>query len=119
MARVIALLLVLSTVGVLLADAQCGALCTAKACDPPRTSTGCHHSGRSNHSPGVPQCINQHRLADVWLRAAPRTVVPPQTAVVALVTPEAQVPEPIHDMTFVTAPAAVLPETPPHTILRV
>jgi hypothetical protein len=119
MARLIALLLVLSTVGVLLAGAQCGALCTTKECGVPRTGTSCHHSGRSHHSPGVPLCLHQHRLTDVWLRTAPGTVVPPHTAVVALVTREARAPEPVHAMAFVTAPATPPSETPPHTILRV
>ncbi|HLN00659.1 MAG TPA: hypothetical protein VK335_15330 [Bryobacteraceae bacterium] len=71
MARLIALLLVFCTAGVIVADAQCGVACTATQCNAPSNGTSCHHHQR----PSQQQCLHQHSLTQTWMRTASWTAI--------------------------------------------
>jgi len=118
MVRLIALFLALSVVGVLLADAQCGALCSTRQCSTPRTSTGCHHN-RSERTPAFPQCLHQHGITPIELTLAPATIIPLRIVAVAPIAPPPLVFESVNQVTPWSAPGAQPSETPPNTPLRI
>jgi hypothetical protein len=76
MARLIALLLVFCTAGVIVADAQCSVACTVTQCNSPRTETSCHH----HHRPPQQQCLHQYNLTQTWMPTASRTAIQLQAA---------------------------------------
>src|SRR5580692_5223743 len=78
MARLIAVLLVFWTAGILIADAQCNILCSAK-----RSSAGCHHNTRPADTP---QCVHQQGLTSAWLFTNIERAARPLVAVAAQIS---------------------------------
>jgi hypothetical protein len=117
MVRLIALLLVLSAAGVLIADARCGALCSTTQCRTPRSSAGCHHN-RPERAPAFPQCLHQHGLAPIWLTIAPGHLVQLRIVTVASIEPPPLVFESVGQVDPSSVPGAQPSETPPLTPLR-
>src|SRR5579864_465348 len=116
MARLIAVLLVFSTAGVLIADAQCNTFCTAKQCGAPRTSQGCHHNGRPTD---VPRCLHQQGLPHAWLLTSLETAARPLVAVAPLLIKRSPRAEPSRERAILTAITDRLSEPPPPTALRI
>jgi hypothetical protein len=76
MARFVALLLVLCTLGVIVADAQCGVWCSVSQCNSNHPETGCHH----HRQPSSQQCLHQHNLTQTLMRTTSSTAIPLQVA---------------------------------------
>jgi len=117
MVRSIALFLVFSALGVLLADAQCGTQCSTRQCGMPRSSTSCHHD-RSQRAPALPQCLHEQGLTPTWLSVKAGNTVPSRIVAVAPIAPPL-VFESVSRVAFWSAPGAQPSETPPHTPLRI
>jgi hypothetical protein len=110
MARLIAVLLVFSTASLLIADAQCNTLCTAKQ------SAGCHHhSGPA----GGPRCVHQQGLPCAWLLASVQIAAHPLVAVAALFPTLPLLAKPSRERPIFIAIADQPSEPPPHTALRI
>ena len=118
MARLIALLLVFSIAGVLIAGAQCKTFCTAKQCGAPRTSPGCHHNSRPSD---VPRCLHQQGLPHAWLVTSLENAARPLIAIAALPPTQLRLPraEPSRERTILAAKADQPSEPPHHTALRI
>jgi len=115
MVRYIALLLVLSTAGVILAEAQCRTACTVDRPHLPLKQTRCHHHPR----PSSQQCMYRHHLTPAQIRtASPATVPLPATGREAA-SFGVPVPDRACGAATFTAVCAQSPGPPSHTALRI
>ena len=111
MARYIALLLVLSTPGVIFTEAQCRAACAVDRPNVPLKQTRCHH-----HRPSSQQCM--HKQAPTWIRAASPATVPLLATGREVASSDIPVPDRACGTVTFTA-CAQPPGPPPQTALRI
>jgi hypothetical protein len=116
MARFVALLLVLCTLGVIVADAQCGVWCSVSQCNSTHPETGCHHH---NRQPSSQQCLHQHNLTQTWMRTASSTAIPLQVAGLAAWESPASVLDGTSRISMLAASAEQPPGLQTQTTLRI